>query len=251
MASFIVLDSNGCKPLNVQFVDLSEAWTPLSYEWDFGNGGFSDEASPSMNYTYSGQFFPSLTVSTSSGCIGNNTYTLEWPIHVYPIPQANFMVEPNIVEILDPEVYITDLSQSSSYVLYYLSNGDTINTPNAAYSFYDAGTHQITQTAFNEYGCTHQVIGAVQVKGFMFYMPNSFTPNGDGYNDVIKPEFTGVSEYSMQIFDRWGQNIFTSFDPNYGWDGGDSNTGVYNYIIKLSDLTKLPHHYSGSITLIR
>jgi len=251
LAKFIVLDSTGCKPLNVQFINISEAWTPMQYQWNFDNGSFSIDESPSTDYYFSGSFYPSLTVSTSSGCIDENSYTLEWPIHVFPLPQANFTVEPNIVDILDPQVYISDYSQNAISVYYDISNGDTINQTNFSYVFDNAGLFEITQTVFNEYGCFSQITGGVKVNGFLFFMPNSFTPNGDGYNDILIPEFTGVLEYSLQIYDRWGQLIFQSYNPFVGWDGNNTQEGVFTYLVKLTDLTKLPHHYNGTITLIR
>lgn len=250
-AEFVILDSSGCKPLSVQFINLSEAWTDLDYEWDFGNGALSIEENPEITYGFSGNFFPSLHISTSSGCIDEDNYTLEWPIHVFPLPQANFTVEPNIVEILDPLVTISDYSLSSVDVFYEFSNGDTTGAANFDYTFSDAGIFQITQTVWNSFGCIDQVTGGVKVKGFLFFMPNAFTPNGDGYNDVLKPEYTGILDYSLQIFDRWGQSVFVSSDPAYGWDGNNAQDGVYNYIIKLTDLTITPYHYMGSITLAR
>jgi gliding motility-associated-like protein len=250
-AEFTVLDSSGCKPLSVQFINLSEAWTDMSYYWNLGNGAFSILESPATTYTYSGSFFPSLTVSTSSGCIDEDTYTLEWPIQVFPVPQANFTVEPNVVDILNPVVNITDFSLSSVDVYYELSNGDSIGSANAMYTFKDAGLWQITQTVWNSYGCSDKVTGGVRVNGFLFFLPNSFTPNGDGYNDIFKPEYTGIMGYEMQIYNRWGQLIFVSSDPAYGWDGNNAQDGVYSYFIKLTDLTKTPYHYRGSVTLVR
>ena len=223
----------------------------MQYEWDFDNGSFSIEENPSTDYYYSGSFYPSLTVSTSSGCIDENSITLEWPIHVFPLPQANFTIEPSIVDILDPQVFISDYSQNAISVYYDISNGDAIDQANFSYVFNNAGIFEITQTVFNEYGCFSQVTGGVKVNGFLFFMPNSFTPNGDGYNDILAPKFTGVLEYSLQIYDRWGQLIFQSYNPYEGWDGNNAQQGVFTYLVKLTDLEKLPHHYNGTITLMR
>jgi gliding motility-associated-like protein len=250
-ANFIISDSSGCKPLMVQFENLSEAWTELSYFWDFGNGAFSIQENPSTTYAYSGFFFPSLSVATSEGCIGEDSYTLESPIHVFPLPQADFTVEPNVVDILDPVIEVNDYSLSSIDVFYQISNGDTIGSADFIYTFSDAGLWSITQTVWNSYGCTSTVTGGVRVNGFLFFMPNAFTPNGDGHNDVLKPEYTGILTYLFQVYDRWGQPIFTSNDPAKGWDGINAQDGVYNYIVKLTDLTKTPYHYNGTITLIR
>ena len=91
---------------------------------------------------------------------------------------------------------------------------------------------------------------------YPLWIPNSFTPNGDGLNDVFKPEtLAEIEEYTMLIFNRWGQQIFESNNINKAWDGKYKGriveSGVYTYRIEARDkLTKEKKVYNGRVTLI-
>ncbi len=88
------------------------------------------------------------------------------------------------------------------------------------------------------------------------YIPNAFTPNGDGHNDVFKPEnvFVAVTEYNLVIYDRRGQKVFETNDPETGWDGyfkGDIvQTGVYPYYLFMRAGDSEPFHKGGTITVL-
>ena len=72
----------------------------------------------------------------------------------------------------------------------------------------------------NTHGCKDTASKAIYVsEDFMFYVPNAFTPNGNGQNDEFRPILTNVSNYRMLIFDRWGKEVFETKDLNKGWDG--------------------------------
>jgi gliding motility-associated-like protein len=97
--------------------------------------------------------------------------------------------------------------------------------------------------------------------GAVYYIPNTFTPDGDKYNQSFKPVLsTGVSSegYEMLIFNRWGELIFESYDASQGWDGSYGlkgkpvQDGIYTYKIvfknpKLDDRITV----TGHVTLIR
>jgi gliding motility-associated-like protein len=116
--------------------------------------------------------------------------------------------------------------------------------------------------AENMFGCTDEVIRPVHIDNdFQVYIPNSFTPNNDGLNDVFKPEMEGlefVTKYKFQVYDKWGTVIFESEDPKNAWLGDvrDNNeytmnsTYRYQLIIEIeqSAETKL---YEGVVTVIR
>lgn len=88
------------------------------------------------------------------------------------------------------------------------------------------------------------------------YIPNAFTPNGDGMNDVWMPSLTGVEQFNIHIFNRWGEVIASGEEVLSGWDGNvngvSSPNGVYVYKISgwNADRTKF-YEYTGSINLIR
>ncbi|MFM2194842.1 MAG: hypothetical protein RL092_442, partial [Bacteroidota bacterium] len=86
-------------------------------------------------------------------------------------------------------------------------------------------------------------------------IPNSFTPNGDGFNDNFVPKINGISELSFAIFNRWGNEIVNWNDVNGKWDGAingkPSPDGVYFYVMKGKDLLGSSVEKSGSITIKR
>ena len=84
-------------------------------------------------------------------------------------------------------------------------------------------------------------------------MPNSFTPNGDGDNDIFQPYVNGTNKYTITIFDRWGGIV--SQKENEGWDGTlngiKAQSGVYTYSIIVYDFKNKPFNYTGVIQLIK
>ncbi|MEZ5173113.1 MAG: gliding motility-associated C-terminal domain-containing protein [Bacteroidia bacterium] len=88
------------------------------------------------------------------------------------------------------------------------------------------------------------------------YVPNSFTPNGDGINDEWKPVGSRIKDLSIQIFNRWGELIATVTDPLGSWDGTTKSgniaqEGVYTYTLRARDLNLKDYEFYGSIFLIR
>ena len=87
-------------------------------------------------------------------------------------------------------------------------------------------------------------------------MPDAFTPDGDGLNDIFLPQGERILFYEMQVFDRWGGLVFQSSSIDLGWNGetpnGEKlNEGVYMYHISVSDLNEKVWVYNGEFRLIR
>ncbi|MFH1321973.1 MAG: gliding motility-associated C-terminal domain-containing protein [Bacteroidota bacterium] len=89
---------------------------------------------------------------------------------------------------------------------------------------------------------------------FSLYIPNTFTPNGDGLNDMFGPAGTGISEFQLQIFNRWGEMIFESDNINNQWDGKFRNrivqTGAYVYMVYANGYEKGKIFKSGTVNVI-
>ena len=90
---------------------------------------------------------------------------------------------------------------------------------------------------------------------FTFYIPNSFTPNEDDVNDEFFGTGEGFTEYSMYVYDRWGELIFESNDHEYHWDGtfkgSQVQQGTYAYRFYIIDWQGHDHQYEGHVTLHR
>ena len=85
----------------------------------------------------------------------------------------------------------------------------------------------VSQTVINEAGCAATATGEVSVSGSVFYAPNSFTPDGDGLNDVWLPVARGINVYHLEIFNRWGELVFETRDPQEPWLGQKGAEGKH------------------------
>jgi gliding motility-associated-like protein len=108
----------------------------------------------------------------------------------------------------------------------------------------------------NEYGCkATDDVCFVLTDEFTVYIPNTFTPNNDGKNDVFLIFGENISDISMEIYDRWGVRVFSSNDYRIGWDGTYKDAacpgGVYTTIIKYTGLDRKKYTQSGHIMLLR
>lgn len=247
----------GCPDLIVNFDNLSTTATTAQYVWDFGDGSQSIAANPTHVYTLPGTYDVSLTMTTSGGCAEVLQETQLDIVTVYPEPNAAFNVEPNTVTLLEPHVSVTNLSESSVSCFYNFGDGNSTTECNPDYSYNGGGIYEIVQTVTNSFGCTDVAFGEVMVEGHSFFAPNAFTPDNDGINDVWLPIVTGASAYTLEVYNRWGEVIFSTNDPNEPWlgnvKGGEhfAQDGLYVYRAVLNDLVGLPHEFEGHVILLR
>jgi gliding motility-associated-like protein len=108
----------------------------------------------------------------------------------------------------------------------------------------------------NQYGCNSQDEVCIEVMNdYGVYIPNSFTPNGDGLNDVFKVSLYGIRSYRLDIFDRWGEHLFSTSDLGAGWNGiylgRPCQMDVYVYRLKYEPYKGKPGEKAGLVNLIR
>jgi gliding motility-associated-like protein len=104
-----------------------------------------------------------------------------------------------------------------------------------------------------EEGCA-DTSSVVMINGsVIIQVPNAFTPNGDGLNNTFRPvvDYERVRQFSMAIYNRWGQLIFETTNPAEGWDGKDAMAGVYSWVISYSNNTGILYQLKGMVTLIK
>jgi gliding motility-associated-like protein len=254
---FEVEPASGCPPLTASFSGYTVADVPVNFTWDFGDGTVSSSQNTNHLYTMPGIYDVTATAYTTAGCIESVTAFYPNAVIVQSPPTAGFSIEPQVLDILDPTVTITDMSSGGTECYYVTSDGGESNSCDFNYSFLESGIQSITQIVTNEFGCVATATGEVIINGFLFYAPNAFTPNNDGLNDYWLPEFTGISKYDIKIFNRWGDVIFESDNPAKAWTGSVHNgeyfaqDGVYNYVVHAEDLVGLPHEFVGHIVLTR
>ncbi len=114
-----------------------------------------------------------------------------------------------------------------------------------------------TVLGLNSYGCSDTANVYVDIDYTMpDFIPNAFSPNGDGLNDVFKIENISYQKLiALRVFNRWGQMVYESSDPAKGWDGTQNgqpcNMDSYYYLIVLSYPDGQIKNYKGEVTLIR
>jgi gliding motility-associated-like protein len=91
---------------------------------------------------------------------------------------------------------------------------------NERHTYAAPGTYNVSLTVTNNFDCKNVITKEVVIlPEFRFWVPNAFTPSGDGLNDVFKPLAIGIKDYKMEIYDRGGQRLFYSYELDKGWDG--------------------------------
>lgn len=256
VADFTATPREGCAPFEVSFSNLSTTQsTNASFSWDFGDGS-TRSSGPNHVYNEAGLYTVSLTVQNLNGCIGSDTAVREEYINVFPIPSPGFSVDPLIISAFDPQLTITDLSQGGNACLYSFDNR-VFEDCNFTHMLENVHPQTITQRVSNRFGCTAETEYTFRVADHTIYVPNAFTPNGDGINEVFEPVITGAASYDMVIIDRWGGEVFTGEDLKRGWDGGSRGgehfvqAGLYQYLITVTDFSGWNFQYTGTVTLGR
>jgi gliding motility-associated-like protein len=247
---------NGCMPLDVIFANYTtiSSTNLQSFEWDFGDGNTSSSQSPNHSFTQSGIYPISLTVTSDKACTSINDTSVV--IEAYPLPIADFNYTPEYITIMSPQVEFSDLSFDPTSWNWILGDGNITDEQHPTHTYSDTGTYQIELWISNQYGCIDSSSGQLRIEPeFMLYIPNAFTPNGDGINDVLNARGWGITELNMNILDRWGNIIFTVSDLNEGWDGKVNGKNVqqdvYLYQFHAIDVFDKKHNYTGKVSLIR
>lgn len=257
----------GCQPLCVNFRDLStiNSGNIVQWDWNLGDLTLSAMQNPQHCYYNDDNFTStlidvSLQVFSEYGCKSDTVF--EDVIEVYPIPLAEFTFSPNETSLLEPQIKFADASINP--VMWHWDFGeplidtDTSDVPYPVYDYRAFGNMFTSLIVWNSYGCSDTVTHTVTIKpDFVMYAPGAFTPNGDGLNDVFKPEGLGAGTLEWFVFDRWGEKIFTGIDTITGWDGTVRSSGrlapqgVYVYHIRAVDLTGDEHAMTGKMVLVR
>ena len=237
----------------------------MSYNctWDIGPRTVANECgSFTYEYAQSGKYDVTLTVTSAQVC--TSSLTKDSLVVIYPRPRARFSATPNPATVLQPRVEFTDESSKNAISWLWDFGGlgsSEIQNPAFEFPGEDTATYAVSVRISTAFGCMDEITDYIVIEPeYHFYVPNAFTPNGDKRNDIFKPEGVGVAkaEYRLQVFDRWGNMIFETIDPNEGWNGSRMNVGellpigTYVWKIKTRDLTSNAeeHEYTGYISIV-
>ncbi len=252
---FVPLSTEGCVPLTVDFQNLTS--NGASWQWTFGDGDKDTLLDPSHTYTQPGTYSVGLYAVSNEGC--ENQLVLDDAIQVYENPQALFTSNRIEASILDPWFEFRNQSIGASTYLWDFGDQRTTSTElNPMYVYGDTGTYQIILTATSEHQCSDTAYGEVHVSGAVtVYIPNAFTPNSDGRNELFSVSGIGYTELQMIIFDRWGNILFNQTSSNPAWDGmnmfnnSKCQQGIYVYKVIVKNIFNKQQEFKGTVSLLR
>ncbi|MES2627787.1 MAG: T9SS type B sorting domain-containing protein [Bacteroidota bacterium] len=261
-ANVDLFPTEGCYPLSVKFTvsgNLDQFTVATTDGLRLG-----DTTSFSYLFTSEKEHESLIIGTTAQGCV-LRANTSE-PIRVHGYPVAGFGWNPDQPTTIDNLVYLEN--NSTGYNNSYEWSGTDPQTSDTVFSstqlapryelIPEKGIYPVTLIASNQYGCRDSITKYITLKEeFTVYVPSSFTPDEDGFNDVFYPVFgADIRFYELTIFDRWGNELFHSSDPERGWDGtlqsNPCRPDVYPF--KLSWITtesSVKQEISGRLNLVR
>jgi gliding motility-associated-like protein len=182
-------------------------------------------------------------------------------ITVHSLPEAVFTA-PAEISIVDPTVQFENNSINATSWTWDFGdpdNADLSKEENPSHKYSRPGTYCTILYAKNNAGCKDTTEYCVIVaEEYTIYIPNAFTPDGDGLNDEFYPKGEFINEIEMSIYDRWGNLMFYSNDVNKHWNGLVKNESepvlmdVYVYKINIKEgKYDRKHQYIGSVTIVK
>lgn len=229
--SFDILSSSGCAPLEVQLISQATGNTFIDYTWNFSNGAIANGDSSILWFNQVGCYDAQFTVMTSLGC----TYSMSQAhaVCTYPVPVAGFNPPgQSLSTVYNGGTFSNQSQGANSYVWDFGYGGLLSNEENPYHEFpvAEGGNYLISLIATNAYGCSDTAFQEIVITDELaYYIPNAFTPDGDQFNNVWKPVFSDVNDpqnYRAIIYNRWGQIIWESYNPQVGWDGTYGSQGI-------------------------
>jgi gliding motility-associated-like protein len=243
-----------CQEAIIHFIETSTYPAGSTFQWDFGDGTQSSEQNPSHTFTTPGTYPINLTITTAQNCTASLIQNTD--INFYPLPVAEFKSNPLVTSVFNSSVNFVDLSQNAVAWTWTFGDGTQSAERSPNHYFDDIGKFPVTLVVTNIAGCVSKYEQEVLITPF--YVPNAFTPNGDGLNDVFFSAgyVMDVASYNMTIWNRWGQKIYQTDKMTNPWKGFDKNgnalpQGTYVYQIEVLTHGNKKFNYEGNVNLIR
>ena len=264
LVEFAVEQPGYCPESDVYLFDLSSIDSPGSsisqWQWYFDGELMSTESNPMLHLVEPASYDVTLVVTTNTGCSGE--LTMDNFITVYPKPIAGFSVENSELNMANPFLQI--INSSSNDVTswsYDFGDGSVETFEEGIHEYADWTNYSILQTVSNVFGCTDTASYSVTVlPSIIVNIPNAFTPDGNGHNDLFFPVLYGsdILFFEFDIYDRWGRLMYEAASTEDGWDGTIRETGemapcgVYNWKMSVRTVDQpLMKTSMGSVMLIK
>ncbi|WP_107037644.1 T9SS type B sorting domain-containing protein [Brumimicrobium mesophilum] len=256
--------TGACFPVEVVFENITNTTETINYTiWTYSDGEVDTIAgeNPTTHEFGLGVYDIQMEVVTARGC----RYITDFPslIEGYPYPEADFYVTPNPASIFEPKVKAYSQTSSDIVSHNWLAEGakpefSSLQDPSFEYPNV-IENYPLILVVENVYGCTDTLTKIVRIENeVLIFSPNTFTPDGDGTNDTWRVNIQGidVQNFHLQVYNRWGEKVFESFNPNGEWDGTYGGKvvkdGTYIWTIKAFDFeTDNKYEFKGNVLILK
>ena len=249
----------GCAPLGVTFTATDQ--TNATYNWSTSNALTGTGSSTTILFPSGGTFDVTLAATTVNGCFASNSMANY--IYVEDLPNADFESPISIFTNEAQYVQFSNLSTGATNYIWNFGDGQMSTEVEPSHIFQSTmNGYTINLIALTALNCLDSMSISIGYQyNELYYIPNSFTPDGDQNNQVFLPIFYSgydPSNFEMQIYNRWGEVLFETRNVFFGWDGSvgeeglDAQEGVYTYriLFKNPDLDERVV-VTGTVNLIR
>ena len=237
--------NNRCEPAVFSLSNQTDATMVEHLEWNISNGDtFYDMESVQTSEMSAGAYDVQLIVTSPQGCIDSATFSQY--ITVHPKPVADFIHSPNPAYLYEPKIYFYNNSTNASTYQWFFEAGQPESSlainPVSSFPEGQVGEYEVILIASSEFGCldtTNKYV--IVIQDVVLFVPNTFTPDGNEFNQSWAIEIDGIDRFSFQlfVFNRWGEIIWESRNPDITWDGTYNGrlvqSGTYTWLIKAKD----------------
>lgn len=241
----------------VAWVSIQGGVQPYQIAWSSG-----ETDSREINFNSSGNL--KVSVTDALGCTSQTEVRVDFPSQINKSGRLDFdyrkleiSSEPE-VQIDEEIIFESVISEEFIGWEWSFGDGNASKEKDPIHIFEAAGNFEVTLTAYDIYGCSSIEKNIIQVNAPLEFItiPNAFTPNGDGLNDSFIPKLRAVTEFSMTIFNTWGEKIYsTSSLESSGWDGTHQGQASPpgNYLYQITYISRDGEQFTktGGVTLIR
>lgn len=223
--TYLVLNPYQCEPAIFDIVNTTDSVMSQYIYWlvDGEQEFFNLDTIQTLEF-WGGQYDIQMIATSYEGCVDSVTITNA--LHVEYVPEANFNFSPSPVTMFNTNVFMQNQSYNAVTFNWYFDGAFPLTSTQehvqVQYPEGIIGDYEVTLIVASALGCTDTITKIVSVQPeVIIYAPNSFTPDGDAFNQTWKVEMEGIDSYNFEllIMNRWGEVVWESHDLNVGWDG--------------------------------